>query len=350
MQKVCVYDKKGNSVKTIENMEFWKQKEDFILNTVTGDVSELSKMLCKMQPDICILVIEDIREEWFQELQKMQSEYTGMRLIVVGNDGTYEIVRRMFLSGVFDYLLDPLSQEQLGQTLLRVYENKDYHYVVNQLQDRIEALVDHIFQGGGEENCIIENILEQIYEDFSDPVDFQQVADKAKRRIYNIIIDRKSWLRKFLYEKDYDYNVGFSLKNREAIAEEWLKCFGNVSKIVKKYQMIDNKLVYRIGKYVVEHVDEKLSLEKVSEGVFLNSSYISSIFKKTTGMNFTDFVAEVKVDRAKILLRDSSVKIYDVAATVGYSNVEYFTKTFKRKTGMAPVEYQKQIGKLSKTG
>lgn len=275
----------------------------------------------------------------------MQNEYTGMRLIVIGSDAQYEMVREIFLTGVFDYLLQPLQVEMLEESLLRVYENKDYHYVVNQLQDKIDALIDHIFQGGGEEAYIINNILNQIQSDFSDPISFQQVADKAKKRIYNITIDRKSWLQKFLYEKDFTYKVGFSLKNREEIETEWITCFENVSRIVKKYQMIDDKLVYRIGKYVVVHVDEKLSLEKVAEGVFLNSSYISSIFKKITGMNFTDFVAEVKVDRAKILLRDSGVKIYDVAATVGYTNVEYFTKTFKRKTGMAPVEYQKMLRK-----
>ncbi|MDD5949746.1 MAG: DNA-binding response regulator [Lachnospiraceae bacterium] len=345
MQKVCVYDKKGSSSRIIEDMNFWRQQEGFALSAVVDDMPKLTQTLCEIQPDVCILAIDEIHEEWFRELQKLQNEYTGMRLIVLGTEGTYAVVRRLFLSGIFDYLLQPVSIEMLEQTLLRVYENKDYNYVVNQLQDKIEALIDHIFQGGGEESYIIGSILDQIYEDFSDPIDFQQVADKAKKRIYNIIIDRKSWLEKFLYEKDYTYKVGFSLKTRESIESEWLKCFGKVSSIVKKYQMIDDKLVYRIGKYVVVHVDEKLSLEKVSEGVFLNSSYISSIFKKTTGMNFTDFVAEVKVDRAKILLRDSGVKIYDVAATVGYSNVEYFTKTFKRKTGMAPIEYQKMIRK-----
>ena len=63
-------------------------------------------------------------------------------------------------------------------------------------------------------------------------------------------------------------------------------------------------------------------------------------------MNFTDYMTEVKVDRAKVLLRDIKLKIYDVAATVGYSNSEYFAKTFRKKTGYAPVVYQKMLAEL----
>ena len=128
--------------------------------------------------------------------------------------------------------------------------------------------------------------------------------------------------------------------------KDWVRCFKEASKMVVKYQMIDDRLVYRIGKYVVVHVDEKLSLESVAKGVYLNPSYVSHIFKKVTGMNFTDYMTEVKVDRAKVLLRDSKLKIYDVAATVGYSNSEYFAKTFRKKTGYAPVVYQKMLAEL----
>ncbi|MDP4178099.1 MAG: helix-turn-helix transcriptional regulator, partial [Bacillota bacterium] len=67
------------------------------------------------------------------------------------------------------------------------------------------------------------------------------------------------------------------------------------------------------------------------------------IFKKITGMSFIDYMIEVKMDRAKVLLRDNNIRIYDVANIVGYNNPEYFTKNFKKKTGYAPIEYQRML-------
>ena len=215
------------------------------------------------------------------------------------------------------------------------------------LQEAVDALIDNIFLGGGQEELIIQNIIDQIYEDWKqDAINCQLIADKAKNHIYEILIDRKPWLEKFLYRNDFTYKFGFSLLRKEEIMKDWVRCFKEASKMVVKYQMIDDRLVYRIGKYVVVHVDEKLSLESVAKGVYLNPSYVSHIFKKVTGMSFTDYMTEVKVDRAKVLLRDSKLKIYDVAATVGYSNSEYFAKTFRKKTGYAPVVYQKMLAEL----
>jgi two-component system response regulator YesN len=74
--------------------------------------------------------------------------------------------------------------------------------------------------------------------------------------------------------------------------------------------------------------------------VYLNPSYISHIFKKVTGINFTEFMTEVKIDRAKVLLRNEELRIRDVSATVGYGNQEYFSRIFKERTGYTPVDYR----------
>ncbi len=212
----------------------------------------------------------------------------------------------------------------------------------------INALIDNIFLGGGQEELIVQKIIQKIYDDRkNDPISCQIIADKAKNHAYRIMIDRKPWLEKFLYIKDFTPKFGFSLVSREEIIDDWVESFSKASQMVLKYQMIDDKLVYRIGKYVVVHVDEKLTLESVAKGVYLNPAYISHIFKKVTNMSFVDFMTEVKIDRAKILLRDPQAKIYDIASMIGYSNPEYFAKIFKKKTGYAPTAYQKMLLNLA---
>lgn len=347
MQCVGIYDKNGYVAEQIKNMKFWSIRNDFELMDTIQDENEIFTYLNGSRPNIFLLV-EDKNEGFAVErLKEITNLFLGVKIILIGYEKSYEVVRKIFLAGAFDYLIQPVDEKILEDSLIRVYDTLGLGYVVNDLQMKVDALVDNIFLGGGQEEIIIQSIIDQIYEDWKqDAINCQLITDKAKNHIYEILIDRKPWLEKFLYRNDFTYKFGFSLLRKEDIIRDWVRCFKEASKMVIKYQMIDDKLVYRIGKYVVVHVDEKLTLESVAKRVFLNPSYVSHIFKKVTGMNFTDYMAEVKVDRAKVLLRDSKMKIYDVAATVGYSNSEYFAKTFRKKTGYAPVAYQKMLEEM----
>ena len=68
---------------------------------------------------------------------------------------------------------------------------------------------------------------------------------------------------------------------------------------------------------------------------------ILPIFKKTTNQNFMDFVTEVRIDNAKILIAGSDKDIAEIACEVGYSDIKYFSKVFKKYTSLSPSEYRK---------
>lgn len=347
MQYVGIYDKSGQTAEEIRQMPFWSVRNDFELIEVIQDEDEIYTYLNTRRPNIFILVMEQSERFTMERLKQITSLFLGIKIILIGHEKSYEVVRNIFLNGAFDYLIHPIDARQLEESMIRVYDMIGLGYVVNDLQMKVDALIDNIFLGGGQEEIIIQSMIEQIYEDWKqDAINCQVITDKAKNHIYEILIDRKPWLEKFLYRNDFTYKFGFSLMRKDEVIREWVRCFKEASKMVVKYQIIDDKLVYRIGKYIVVHVDEKLSLESVAEGVYLNPSYVSHIFKKITGMNFTDYMAEVKVDRAKVLLRDSRMKIYDVASTIGYSDAEYFAKIFKKKTGYSPTAYQKKLEEI----
>lgn len=345
MQEVAIYDKSGTITNQILDMDLWKKRSDFNINReILKNNISLIKDLQRIRPDIFIMITDNSNICKPKGIKKISDTLSGIHIIPIGYDSEYSIVRQYFLNGAFDYLLHPVDLKTLENSILRVYEEFGLSYVVNNLQFKVDALIDNIFLGGGLEEYIITNIINQIYSDYkNDPINCQIISDKAKKHIYEILIERKPWLEKFLYKNDFTYYFGFSLKTRKEIINKWIICFKEASAMVTKYQMIDDKLVYKIGKYVVVHVDDKLSLEEVAKGVYLNPSYISHIFKKITGMSFIDYMIEVKMDRAKVLLRDNNIRIYDVANIVGYNNPEYFTKNFKKKTGYAPIEYQRML-------
>ncbi len=345
MQKVSFFDRKGAVARKIIDFSFWKINEEFSLNNkIITDVTELRGTVSEQNTDILIAVTDGLDDFAPEKIRDFIRKFSRMELIVIGRDASYKTVRNYLINGVFDYLIYPVDEQMLKDSIFRMYENTGIDYVMNNLKLKTDALIDNIFLGGGQEEFIISEIINQIYDDWNnDSVNCQLVSDRAKIYVYETLIERKPWLEKFLYKNDFTHHFGFTLKSRKELIQKWLMNFREASAMVTKYQMIDDKLVYKIGKYAVVHVDERLSLDDVSNGVFLNASYISHIFKKITGMNFIDFMTEVKIDRAKVLLRDPDIRINEVAHTLGFSNQEYFTRNFKKKTGVTPTAYQKKL-------
>ncbi|MEF3305856.1 helix-turn-helix domain-containing protein [Paenibacillus sp. GYB003] len=86
---------------------------------------------------------------------------------------------------------------------------------------------------------------------------------------------------------------------------------------------------------------EELSLERVASGLGLTPSYVSRYVKEKTGSNFSDYLNEVRIGKAKELLATSSAPIRDVATRVGYVNVTSFIRMFKKVTGVTPSDYRR---------
>lgn len=83
-------------------------------------------------------------------------------------------------------------------------------------------------------------------------------------------------------------------------------------------------------KYTMENFNSCISLDMIAKCVYLNPTYFSELFKKRTGMNYTEYVTKLRMDKARELLGDTSLKIYEISEQVGYSDTKYFAKLFKK--------------------
>ena len=92
---------------------------------------------------------------------------------------------------------------------------------------------------------------------------------------------------------------------------------------------------------VKENLAEKLTLEDAAEHVSLSKSYFCRILKDELGYTFTEYVNHLRVERAKLYLRDSTMSIADIAYAVGFDDQSYFTRIFKKLTNVSPGQYRK---------
>lgn len=104
---------------------------------------------------------------------------------------------------------------------------------------------------------------------------------------------------------------------------------------------IDNnvRLVNAAKKYINENYTKDLTLNDVAAALNISHCYFSTLFKNIAGVNFVDFVTGVKINHARKLLLEGDYKIYEIARMLGYENAYYFSRVFKKVTGMTPSEY-----------
>lgn len=103
-----------------------------------------------------------------------------------------------------------------------------------------------------------------------------------------------------------------------------------------------DKSIETVKRWIAEHYDEPAELSHLANLVYLTPSYLSKLFKQETGMTITDYLIDVRIKKAKHLLRTSSeLKVHEIGRTVGYPDPAYFNKLFKRIVGLTPNEYKK---------
>lgn len=95
-----------------------------------------------------------------------------------------------------------------------------------------------------------------------------------------------------------------------------------------------------VQEYIAEHIDSDMSLNRLARMVYLNPTYLSRLFKSTTGCTITEYLLVVRIEKAKLLLMETEKKVQDISLAVGIDSPVYFSRIFKKSTGQTPQEFR----------
>jgi two-component system, response regulator YesN len=111
--------------------------------------------------------------------------------------------------------------------------------------------------------------------------------------------------------------------------------------IIEDKKQADTKPIRLAKQYIQQNYMRSISLEEISNLVGFNATYFSTLFKKENGSNFVDYLSEIRMNKAKELLRETNSSIAVICEQVGYNDLKNFTKSFRRNIGLKPNEYRK---------
>lgn len=98
--------------------------------------------------------------------------------------------------------------------------------------------------------------------------------------------------------------------------------------------------IWKARKFIHEHSDEELSLTKVSKFVNLSANHLSEKFKQVTGVNFVDYVARTRFEKARVLLHDVDLRVSEIAFAIGFQSLSQFNRVFRKLARKSPTQYR----------
>lgn len=142
-----------------------------------------------------------------------------------------------------------------------------------------------------------------------------------------------------------DYPDGYRSIYRQSTIEqvvEWLDFFGEqlCRLLEERKKTYKNHIVVNVQKYINTHIEEKLSLNEIASVFNISPNYLSLLFKKYSDVGFSEYISQMKISRAKELMAEGNLKVYEIADRLGFESAFYFSKVFKKVTGYTPRDYQ----------
>jgi YesN/AraC family two-component response regulator len=115
------------------------------------------------------------------------------------------------------------------------------------------------------------------------------------------------------------------------------------NQVVVQQDNAEPPVITRAKEYIHEHQTEELSLGQVAKSVNTSTFYFCKMFKKVTGINFTDYLSRVRIEKSKNLLLNPNLRVSEIAFEVGFQSLTHFNRVFKKILGQSPTEYRAQL-------
>ena len=283
-----------------------------------------------------------------------------IRVVIISGYKEFEYVKEAIQVGAVDYILKPVKPQEIEKVFRKLKEELDQEKRkkdknVNALfsyRDDVECakvleiedgLIETVVSGNSEKsenvyqswNTAIHKVLWEYV-----PLLILHAIDELYDRI-----DRSGIHLSEDLEKDASYRKISSVWGEELIEKAGEIICDIAADIESRKSTLAENVIVKAREYIDKHLAENFGVEDLAAYVFLNRSYFSREFKNETGVSVTDYIIPRRMEKAAELIRLGELPTEKVAEMVGYTDVKYFQRSFKKYTGCTIREYRNLLRK-----
>jgi len=311
----------------------------------------LGPYLVKPASEILPRVTEQSKLHLFQ-ISEMRDYYSGVPLVLEPNVFEAEVivlVKYIFDTTQFDINRASLDLDQ-SDNQVEIQNEPNQNLSMSIIEERyrnVDIIMEAVTRGDYQSALLHLNA----FRNYSVEI---RVSDML-RNYKNLMIVLSSQLRRAVQNADvhpaHIHNLSdyFARKIEAARSIDELSRFR--SEMIRKYcHLVQNhslrhfsKNIQRVINHIDFHLDEPFILKNLAEIAGINSNYLSTCFKRETGLNLTDYINQKRMQKAIFLLNSTDLPIHIIAERIGILDVNYFSRLFKKIQGKSPSEYRKSL-------
>ncbi|MFP4662155.1 MAG: response regulator [Halanaerobiales bacterium] len=352
MYNVMIVDDEPNIRNGLKYLINW-EKFNFTISAVAKNGKDAIEKMKVVYPD---LIITDIKMPGLDGLglikyirEKLQDK--NMSFIILSGYDDFDYAKEAIKYNVRSYLLKPIDEEELIDILKSINNERPqdnvfeffYNKRVSEFNEKFNEFKrfdDLVYTIQNNHQAQIEKIIEILFNNFEEislhPKLIKIHLDNFIIKISTIINDMGGAIENIIKKHNlYETNiVNLNLLQNRLIA--FSRECGNYIAELKQSSGIINK----VKCYIKNNYSNNLRLKDIARDFYINSAYLGQLFKKETGMNFSQYLNEIRIEKARKLLERTDLHIYQIANQVGYKNSDYFIIKFKEIEKCTPMEYK----------
>lgn len=328
---------------------------------VEEEASDGKEALTKLAAGEIDLVITDIKMpgmDGIELLSELKLRKMDVCSILLSTHSDFEYAKQGIRLGAFDYMTKPLDDDVLSEALERarsflkeknqkkireeeerklIEESLTLYYPKNREEQMAELILSGQVMALEEAKNLFEELTRLMDKDLFKTA---KLVEIMMLNLNGAVTNAFPWLHKV--EEAAFCSTLQTTDNLVRMKKEFAGYIWGLVKIIRKYELHQSESIIRkTCQYIMEHIEEDITLERVALEVHVSKDYLGKQFKHATEINFNDYVTKIKMEYAKHLLGSGEYKNYEISEKLGYSTSDYFCRLFKNYTGYTPLQYRK---------
>lgn len=332
----------------IKRLNVWGEASGF---EIIGEAGDGWKALEMLQAGSYDLVITDIRMPRMDGIELLQAIKAGTLcpcVAFLSEYSEFEYARQGLLLGAMDYIIKPAGATAVLDLLEKAKKQLDQLKSAEEekgLYPRLEErrLIQAVKEKDEQALAICTEMIGKLSGLFKgDAAKTELVMNQVLANLTDQTALNFPWLGLFINLTDFQMADGEINQDFMSYKAQYLSKLERLVQLIRKLEPpLHDGTLLNVCHHILSHVESGLSLKMVADHLYLNHTYLSNMFKQKTGLHFNNYVSMVKMERARFLLENSTEKSYEICLRLGYQDTEYFSKLFKKYTGVNPTELKR---------
>ena len=300
-----------------------------------------------LTPETLLEALGKISESLNESSTKSNDNLEAEKQILIEKNNLEQELLRQFDEGTNLSQLEQLSFKLPAALLIlpKDWSQREQDFTELEIETFFNAFAEmsgNICRNVGEDKVKSFSFTSQDSSHWGILIDFADGNDISKiDNLLNDIVKRLKISSKRYFNLDLECNILPPEKSLKILAQQWQQKLIELQANQEENQL--HPAIRSALKYINEHYREDLSQTTVAEEVYLNPAYFSTLFKRSLGKGFSEYLMDLRMEHVKHRLSTGTERIKDIAMTEGFNDYQYFCKLFKKITELNPSQYRQKF-------